>query len=79
LSRKAAGLVAEQLTAHPTGAEDLLVGRVLKAAGIELSIDARFVPFGSPARRPRADNDLITLHAAAEDLIMASHQETGLK
>ena len=64
LSRKAATIVAERLESYPTGAEDLLVGQVLRAAGIELSIDPRFVPFGSPERRPCADNDLITLHAA---------------
>ncbi len=78
LSRRAAAIVAERLAPHPTGAEDLLVGRVLRAAGIELSIDSRFVPFGSSDRRPRADNDLITLHAAPEELILASHAETGL-
>ncbi len=78
LSRKAAAIVAERLESYPTGAEDLLVGQVLRAAGIELSIDPRFVPFGSPDRRPRADNDLITLHAAAAELIQASHEETGL-
>jgi hypothetical protein len=79
LSRRAAAIVAERLEAYPTGAEDLLVGRVLQAAGIELSIDSRFVPFGSPERRPRAENDLITLHAAPEELILAAHAETGMK
>lgn len=78
LSRRAAEIVAERLATHPTGAEDLLVGRVLKETGIELSIDPCFVPFGSAERRPRADNDLITLHAAPEELILASHAETGL-
>ena len=52
LSRKAAAIVAERLASYPTGAEDLLVGRVLKDAGIELSIDPRFVPFGSPDAAP---------------------------
>jgi hypothetical protein len=78
LSRKAAAIVAERLASYPTGAEDLLVGRVLHSAGIEFSIDPRFVPFGSPDHRPRADNDLITLHAASEELILKSHEETGL-
>jgi hypothetical protein len=78
LSRRAAAIVAERLAAYPTGAEDLLVGRVLAAAGIELSIDPRFVPFGSAERRPRADNDLITLHAASVDVILAARAETGL-
>ena len=78
LSRKAAAIVAERLESYPTGAEDLLVGQVLRVAGIELSIDPRFVPFGSSDRRPRADNDLITLHAAPEELILAAHEETGL-
>jgi hypothetical protein len=79
LSRRAVSIVAERLESYPTGAEDLLVGQVLRAAGIEFSVDPRFVPFGSPDRRPCADNDLITLHAAAEELVLASHGETGLK
>jgi hypothetical protein len=78
LSRRAAAIVAERLASYPTGAEDLIVGRVLRAAGIDLSIDPRFVPFGSPDRRPRTDNDLITLHAAPEELFLKSHEETGL-
>jgi len=78
LSRKAAVIVAERLEPYPTGAEDLLVGQVLRAAGIELSIDSRFVPFGSLERCPRADNDLITLHAAPEEVVLATHEETGL-
>jgi hypothetical protein len=76
LSRKAAGLVARELE-QATGAEDLLVGEVLRAAGIRLSIDPRFVPFGSAEKRPRRDNDLITLHGVDADLFLASHAETG--
>ncbi len=79
LSGRAAAIVAERLESYPTGAEDLLVGQVLRAAGIELSIDPRFVPFGSSDRRPRVDNDLITLHAAPEELILAAHEESGVK
>ena len=76
LSRKAAAIVADRLT-MPTGAEDLLVGHVLRAAGIPLSIEPRFVPFGSADRRPARTNDLITCHAcpAAWQL---SHAEMGL-
>jgi hypothetical protein len=77
LSRRAASIVAERLESYPTGAEDLLVGRILAAAGIEISIDPRLVPFGSSDRRPRADNDLITAHAMSEELILKSHEETG--
>jgi hypothetical protein len=79
LSRRAAMIVAERFESYPTGAEDLLVGRILAAAGIELSIDPRFVPFGSADRRPRADNDLITAHAVPKELIMKSHEETRVK
>ena len=76
LSRRAAELVAERLT-QATGAEDLLVGQVLRAAGIALSIEPRLVPFGSMEHRPRRDNDLITLHGAEADAFLAAHAETG--
>ena len=76
LSRKAAAIIAEKLTAA-TGAEDLLVGQVLRGAGIPLAIEPRLVPFGSMAHRPRRDNDLITLHAAGADAFLATHAETG--
>ena len=76
LSRKAAAIVAEKLT-HATGVEDLLVGQILRAAGIPFSIEPRLVPFASMERRPRRDNDLITLHACTAAW-EASHAETGL-
>jgi hypothetical protein len=76
LSRKAAATVADRLT-MPSGAEDLLVGQVLRAAGIPLSIEPRFVPFGSAARRPARSNDLITCHAGPAAW-QFSHAETGL-
>jgi hypothetical protein len=78
LSLRAAAIVAERLHATPTGAEDLLVGRLLAAAGIPLSIERRLVPFGSMDRRPRRENDLITLHGVEADAFLASHAETGL-
>lgn len=63
LSRRAAGIVADALPAHPTGAEDLLVGRCLREAGIPFHADGRFIPFGNEQRRPRRDNDVISTHA----------------
>ena len=78
LSRRAAFLVAEQLE-HATGAEDLLVGRILRAAGIRLSIEPRLVPFGSMEHRPKKGNDLITLHGVAAEAFLAAHAETGLR
>ena len=77
LSRKAAALVAEQLD-QSTGSEDLLVGQVLRSAGIELVIEARLVPSGSMQHRPKKDNDLITVHGADADTFLAAHAETGL-
>ncbi len=76
LSRKAAAIVAEKLT-QATGAEDLLVGQILRTAGIPFSIEPRLVPFASIERRPRRDNDLITLHACTAAW-HPSHAETGL-
>ena len=75
LSRRAAAIVAEKLT-MATGAEDLLVGQILRAAGIPLSIEPRLIPFGSNERRPKKDNDLITLHGVQADAFLASHAET---
>ena len=77
LSRKAAELVALRLD-QAAGAEDLLVGGILRAAGVELTIEPRLVPFGSMERRPRRGNDLITLHGAAAEAFLAAHAETGL-
>jgi hypothetical protein len=78
LSRRAAEVVAQGLT-QATGAEDLLVGQVLRSAGIEMSIEPRLVPFGSMEHRPRRDNDLITLHGVEADAFLAAHAETGLR
>lgn len=78
LSRAAAAIVAEKLT-DPTGNEDLVVGRILKDAGVPFSIDKRFVPFGNPNRRPRADNDKITAHRVDPMTFLLAHEETGLK
>ena len=76
LSRKAAAIVAEKLT-QASGAEDLLVGRVLRSASVPFAIEPRLVPFGSRDRRPRRDNALITCHAC-EAAFLAAHEETGL-
>jgi hypothetical protein len=77
LSRKAAELVAQKLE-QATGAEDLLVGRVLRAADVQLTVEPRLVPFGSMAHRPQRGNDLITLHGASAEAFLAAHAETGL-
>jgi hypothetical protein len=76
LSRRAATIVAETL-AITHWAEDLHVGNALRAAGIPLSIEPRLVPFASMERRPRRDNDLLTLHACTA-VWHATHAETGL-
>lgn len=76
LSRRAARIVAERLT-RPHGAEDALVGRVLRRARVRLSIEPRLVPFGNTERRPRPDNDLITGHALGRELFELCHRELG--
>jgi hypothetical protein len=76
MSRQAAAIVAERLTML-TGSEDLLVGQVLREAGVPFSIEPRLVPYGSDAKRPKADNDLLTLHGVGADLFLASHSETA--
>jgi hypothetical protein len=55
-------------TLAPLGAEDQLVGMRMRENGIPLTIDPRFVPWGSEERRPRADNDLITAHKFGDSL-----------
>ena len=77
LSRRAAAIVAEKLT-QATGAEDLLVGQVLRQAGIRLAVESRLVPFGSMQHRPKKGNDLITLHGVEAEAFLAAHAETGL-
>ena len=76
LSRRAAAIVAEKLT-HEQGAEDLLVGEVLRAAGVKLSIEPRFTPFANEARRPRSDNAIITAHGITGDLFRQCHFDVG--
>jgi hypothetical protein len=78
LSRRAAEIVAKKLDAS-TGAEDKLVGDVLRAAGIGLAIDNRFVPYGNATLRPTRGNDLITAHAMSGDLARQSHRETSCR
>jgi hypothetical protein len=78
LSRRAAALAVQRLV-QTTGAEDLLVGQVLRGAGVEFSIEPRLIPFGSMERRPRRDNDLITLHGVGADAFLAAHAESGLR
>lgn len=67
LSRRATEIVARDLTAR-VGAEDLLVGKLLRRAGIPMHIDPRFVPFGNEQRRPLPDNGLITTHKIPDAL-----------
>lgn len=78
LSRKAAAIVAERLANVPTGAEDDEVGKILRNADMPVWVDARFTPWGNAERRPRRDNDIITLHGVNAELFLKSHQETGL-
>ena len=82
LSRRAAILVAERMEyTRPgpfVGAEDLEVGKVMRNAGIEFSIEPRLIPFGSMENRPKRNNDLITLHGVQADAFLAAHAETGL-
>jgi len=81
LSRLAAGYVAEfggsySLDSYPPGAEDMIVGALLRANGVEFSIEPRLIPFATLDLRPKKNNDLITSHACTE-AFMASHEETG--
>lgn len=72
LSRKAAAAVARGLT-HIMGAEDLLVGEVLKEAGIPLTVCQRFTPFSSNGHWPKPENDLITGHAWSGEMFASCH------
>ncbi len=77
LSRKAAEVVAEHLT-RKEGPEDVYVRDALASQGIPFTQDQRFVALGNEELRPRADNDLITLHcvpSVSADLFYKSHQE----
>lgn len=76
LSRRAAEVVANRLD-QTEGAEDLLVGELLKHAGMPLHLDNRFVGIGDNDRRPRSDNDTVTTHAVSSGLFVQSHRETG--
>jgi hypothetical protein len=77
LSRRAARVVAERLpgTTSLRGAEDLEVGRVLRLAGIPLSVEPRLIPYGNEQLRPRPENDLITAHAISAEVFLRIHAE----
>ncbi len=79
LSRKAAEVVAERMT-QKEGPEDVYVRDVLASQGIPFTQDQRFVAIGNEELRPRADNDLITLHCVPSvpaALFYKTHQECG--
>ena len=82
LSRRAAEVVAEHLT-QKEGPEDVYVRDALASQGIPFTRDQRFVALGDEELRPRAGNDLITLHAVPSvpaDLFYKSYREcTGLE
>ena len=63
LSRLAAQCVAEKLS-HTRGAEDKLVGKLLKRSGVAFSQNDNFVPWGRLGV-PLPDNELITSHKMA--------------
>ncbi|HEY2251916.1 MAG TPA: alpha-1,2-fucosyltransferase [Planctomycetaceae bacterium] len=71
LSRRSLRIVAETISqaaceAYPPGAEDLLVGRCLKQAGVPLCIDQRFIAYGDDTLRPQPHNQLISAHACQQ-------------
>ena len=77
LSRLAAEIVANELS-QPEGPEDLLVGRVLRNAGIVLQVDKRFVGWGNWLKRPRRENAIVTTHSKTPGVHYASHAEAGM-
>jgi hypothetical protein len=76
LSRRAAQTVT-QSPMHHLGAEDLLVGQVLRAAGVKLTIEPRLIPWGTEEKRPKAGNDLITAHKFGPELWAKTHEEVS--
>lgn len=62
LSRRAASLAVNGLAAHPSGAEDSLLGQHLAAEGIDLYHDPKFRWDASPQSMPSPANDLISAH-----------------
>jgi SAM-dependent methyltransferase len=75
LSRKAAQVVANDLT-DATGSEDVLVGEVLRTAGIDLTPNERFIPFGSADRCPRSGNYIVTTHAVSNNNFQRYRDDT---
>ena len=75
LSPSAAGILSDRLV-KPTGAEDLLVGKVLREAGIEMRKDHRFIAYANETLRPLPENDLITAHACS--IPWATHDDLWL-
>ncbi|WP_153559330.1 hypothetical protein [Roseimaritima sediminicola] len=64
LSRKAAKVAAVGLADHPQGVEDLLVGEILKSAGIEMTRTDDLIAYANDSARPKPTNSIISAHAA---------------
>lgn len=62
ISARSVAILADRLT-EKTGAEDVLVGRHLAAAGVPLTHSPLFIPFGLHMGRPERDNAIISTHA----------------
>lgn len=77
LSRRAATILAENLT-EEFGAEDLLVGRTLRNAGIEPSWEGKFIGWADEENRPSRWNQAITAHSKSPWVIRDSHADSRL-
>lgn len=73
LSRRAAGIVAEELTAE-TGYEDRCVADVLRPHGITVVDDPRLLPWPPSGELPSAANRTMTAHAIDGDTIRSVHE-----
>lgn len=82
LSRRAAQIVAEEMTAE-TGAEDCCVADVLRHHGITISDDKRLLPWPGSGTFPSATNATITAHAigipAFRDIHAALQRDVGFR
>jgi hypothetical protein len=78
LSRRCVQIIAEHMTITH-GAEDVMVGGLLRASRVPLTNDERFVAYGKENERPTAYNNIITAHHITSEMFNKIHAEVGIK
>ena len=78
LSRECAAIIAEKML-DLTGAEDVLVGKLMRSHGIPIVDDHCWIAYGDEATRPTKTNNIITAHRLSSELWRKVSDEVGVR